>query len=37
LVTLLPANPNYKATTIDTAAEELEIQGVYVGVLRGLV
>jgi len=37
LVTLLPANPNYKATTIDTTAEELEIQGVYVGVLRGLV
>jgi len=37
LVTLLPANPNYQATTIDTAVEELEIQGIYVGVLRGLV
>jgi repressor LexA len=37
LMTLKPANPRYKPTTIDSALEEVEIQGVYVGVLRDLV
>lgn len=36
-VTLQPANPKYKPTVIDTKSEELEIQGIYVGLLRGLV
>lgn len=35
VVTLKPANPNYPP--IPVAATRLEIQGVYVGVLRGLV
>jgi repressor LexA len=36
-ITLQPANPNYKPTVIDTSIEEVDIQGVYVGLLRGLV
>lgn len=36
-VTLQPANPAYEPTVVDTNVEELEIQGVYVGLLRGLV
>lgn len=36
-ITLQPANPAYEPTVIDTTTEELEIQGVYVGLLRGLI
>jgi len=36
-ITLQPANPNYEPTVIDTAKEELEIQGIYVGLIRGLI
>ncbi len=36
-ITLQPANPRYEPTIIDTSVEELDIQGVYVGLLRGLV
>jgi repressor LexA len=36
-ITLQPANPNYKPTVIETSTEEVDIQGVYVGLLRGLV
>ncbi|XGV95785.1 MAG: transcriptional repressor LexA [Leptolyngbya sp. BL-A-14] len=36
-VTLQPANPAYEPTVVNTNAEALEIQGVYVGLLRGLV
>jgi len=35
IITLKPANPNYKATSV--AASRVTIQGVYVGVLRGLI
>ena len=35
VVTLKPANPNYHPTSV--AATRVEIQGVYVGVLRGLI
>lgn len=35
VVTLKPANPKYRAMSV--AATRVEIQGVYVGVLRGLV
>lgn len=35
VITLKPANPNYNPTAV--AATRVEIQGVYVGVLRGLV
>jgi len=35
-ITLKPANPRYEPTTIDEAAEEVHIQGVYVGLLRGV-
>mgnify|MGYP000072155369 CR=1 FL=1 len=36
-ITLQPANPAYEPTVVDTSVEELEIQGIYVGLLRGLV
>jgi repressor LexA len=36
-ITLQPANPAYEPTVIDMTVEELEIQGVYVGLLRGLI
>ncbi|MBW4690625.1 MAG: transcriptional repressor LexA [Lyngbya sp. HA4199-MV5] len=36
-VTLQPANSVYEPTVVDMSVEELEIQGVYVGLLRGLV
>lgn len=36
-VTLQPANPAYEATVVDMSVEELEIQGVYVGLIRGLI
>lgn len=36
-ITLQPANPKYEPTVINTDIEELEIQGVYVGLLRGVV
>lgn len=35
VVTLKPANPNYLATSV--AATRVDIQGIYVGVLRGLI
>ena len=35
VITLKPANPNYNPTAV--AATRVEIQGVYVGMLRGLV
>ncbi len=35
-VTLQPANPKYEPTVIDTRVEELDVQGVYVGLLRNL-
>ncbi|NEQ97104.1 MAG: repressor LexA [Cyanothece sp. SIO2G6] len=35
VVTLKPANPNYHPTSV--AATRVDIQGVYVGVLRGLI
>jgi repressor LexA len=36
-ISLQPANPRYEATEIDPAKEEIEIQGIYVGVIRNLV
>ncbi|MBD1848462.1 transcriptional repressor LexA [Leptolyngbya sp. FACHB-711] len=36
-ITLLPANKRYQPTTIDAEHEEVEIQGVYVGSVRGLI
>jgi repressor LexA len=35
-ITLQPANAKYEPTVIDIRVEELDIQGVYVGLLRGL-
>ena len=35
VITLKPANPNYHPTAV--AATRVEIQGIYVGVLRGLI
>jgi repressor LexA len=35
-VTLQPANPKYEATILDARTSDLEIQGIYVGLLRGL-
>jgi len=35
-ITLQPANPNYAPTILDASQEEVEIQGVYVGLLRGV-
>lgn len=34
-VTLRPANPNYSDTTVSAA--DVEIQGVFVGLIRGLL
>ncbi len=37
LITLKPANSRYKPTTIDAAMEDVDVQGVCVAVLRGVV
>jgi repressor LexA len=37
LVTLQPANSKYEPTYVDTGSEEVDIQGIYIGVLRGVV
>ncbi len=34
---LQPANPRYASTHVDPAKEEVDIQGIYAGVLRNLV
>lgn len=36
LITLKPANSRYSENILDAAEEEVQIQGVFVGVLRGL-
>lgn len=36
-IMLIPANERYQPTTIDAEQEEVEIQGVYVGSVRGLI
>ncbi|WP_088894969.1 transcriptional repressor LexA [Leptolyngbya ohadii] len=36
-IMLVPANDRYQPTTIDAEWEEVEIQGVYVGSVRGLI
>ncbi|MFM7448510.1 MAG: transcriptional repressor LexA [Leptolyngbyaceae cyanobacterium] len=35
-ITLQPANPKYEATILNARTSDLEIQGIYVGLLRGL-
>ena len=37
LITLQPANPNYEPILIDSSKEEVNIQGIFVGLLRGVV
>jgi repressor LexA len=37
LITLQPANPNYEPTLIDITKEEVNIQGIFAGLLRGVV
>jgi repressor LexA len=37
LIMLKPANDRYQPTTIDADLEEVEVQGVYVGSLRGMI
>ncbi len=36
-IILQPANPNYEATIINTAHQEVQIQGFFVGLMRGIV
>ncbi|HIK15759.1 MAG TPA: repressor LexA [Leptolyngbyaceae cyanobacterium M33_DOE_097] len=37
IIILQPANSNYEATLINTAEQEVQIQGYFVGLMRGIV